>query len=152
MGGMLGQHVRWAGTGPRNGFRRSGLRGQVEGLLCSRMSEALAQGGQGRHLVGDHQGSMCGDWAGEIQRPISRARNTLTRSDIGWQGELEVLSRMRGQWPSEAWGWWQGRAGKGGIGGICIGEGVRGLQVSGRKPSGGGTSAMGRGRGGDLSK
>ena len=111
--GVLGQHVRWAGTGPRNAFGKNGLRERVEGLAGSRMRGGLAQGGKGHGLVGDHQWSMCGGWGEKVQRAISRSRNRLMGSRIECQGGLEVPSRINGQWPSGAWGWWQGRAGKG---------------------------------------
>ena len=108
-------------------FGKNGLRDRVEGLAGSRMRGGLAQGWKGHGLAGGRQGSMCGSCGGKVQRPISRARSKLARSGMDWPGGLELLSRMRGQWPSGAWGWWQGRAVKGGIGGVCIGEGGRGL-------------------------
>ena len=112
-GGVLGQHVRWAGTGPRNAFGGNGLRERVEGLAFSQMRGGLTQGGKGHGLAGDRQGSMCGGWVEKVRRPISRARSKFARSDMEWQGGLEVPSRTNGQWPSGAWGWWQGRAGEG---------------------------------------
>ena len=41
---MLGLHVQWAGTGPRNPFEKNGLLERVEGLAGSRMRGGLAQG------------------------------------------------------------------------------------------------------------
>ena len=54
--------------------------------------------------------------------PIPLARDRLAGSGMGCPGGLEELSRINGQWPSEACGWGQGGAGEGCVRGKCIVE------------------------------
>ena len=94
LGGVLGQHVRWAGTGPRNPFEKNGLRERVEGLAGSRMRGGLAQGG-GRDTawLGTTRGPCVGAGGKKFEGPYlgsgASSRGAIWSDREGSRGPIE---------------------------------------------------------------
>ena len=132
--GVLGQHVQCPGTLARSISGGNGLEGQREGLLLSPMSWGSAQGWKGLSLAGARHESMCAPPGSKLPRPITRARNRLTRSGMGCAGVHDGLSRMSPIWAVEVEGWQRGGVGNGYIGGQCMGGGVAASNSEGENP------------------